>query len=266
MKDKLTLILCLLLLILSAGCQEVALPETSPLSTPSPLLPPTLSPDSRLVALYFDDAFVNQYDVALPVLLQYGFRATFGVITGSIGTGHDLMEYMGKEELETLSGYGMEIAAHTRTHPHLAGTLTDEQLRSEIAGSKADLEEMGFTIKTLAYPYYEYDDRVIECVRDAGYVCARAGWSMEGVYDLNTTDPIARYHIAAWQITNQDIEGFKLILDRASRTYVVCLVYHIISDTGPAETSTSVADFKAQMSYLYDNGYTVVLLSELIEP
>jgi peptidoglycan/xylan/chitin deacetylase (PgdA/CDA1 family) len=218
------------------------------------------------VALYFDDAFVNQYDVALPVLLKYGFRATFGVITGSIGTGHDLMEYMDKEELETLSRYGMEIACHTRTHLNLTGGLTDEQLRNEIAGAKAELEEMGFSIKTLAYPYYEYDDRVIECVREAGYVCARAGWSMEGAYDLNTTDPIARYHIAAWQITNQDIEGFKLILDRASRTSVVCLVYHFISDTGPVETSTSVADFKEQIAYLYDNGCAIVLLSELIEP
>jgi peptidoglycan/xylan/chitin deacetylase (PgdA/CDA1 family) len=266
MKVKLTLVLCILLLMLSAGCQEITVPETSPLPTPSPLPPPTLSPESRLVALYFDDAFVNQYEVALPVLLKYGFRATFGVITGSIGTGHDLWQYMDKEKLETLSGYGMEIAAHTRTHPHLTGGLTDEQLRSEIDGAKADLEETGFTIKTLTYPYYEYDDRVIEYVREAGYVCARGGWPEEGAYNLAGTDPLDRYHIPAKQITHNDMASFKLIVDKASRTHVVCLVYHFISDTGPVETSTSVADFNAQMAYLYDNGYAVVLLSELIEP
>lgn len=257
MKIKLALVICLLLALISAGRRD-GTPEITPLP------PPTLSPDSKLVALYFDDAYVNQYEEALPVLLQYEFRATFGVITGSVGTGKDLMEYMDAAELKTLADYGMEIASHTRTHQHLAGALTEAQLEAEIAGSKQDLEEMGFTVATLAYPYYEYDDKVIEYARDAGYTCARAGWSAEGVYDLNTADPLARYHLPAWQISSQGMETFKQYLDKASRTSVVGLVYHFISDTGPVETSTTIADFNAQMSYLHDNGYTVVLLSELI--
>jgi len=257
MKAKLALVICLLLALISVGC-----PDNAPEITPLP--PPALSPDSKLVALYFDDAYVNQYDEALPVLLQYGFRATFSVITGSVGAGQELMAYMDAGELKTLADYGMEIASHTRTHPHLAGALTDEQLRAEIGGSRQELEEMGFNVATLAYPYYEYDDKSIANARDAGYTCARAGWSAEGVYDLNTADPLARYHLQAWQITNQDMDTFKLYLDKASRTSVVGLVYHFISDTGPVETSTSLADFSAQMSYLHDNGYTVVLVSELI--
>jgi hypothetical protein len=123
---------------------------------------------------------------------------------------------------------------------------------------------MGFNVETLAYPYYEYNDKVIELVRDAGYACARAGWSTAGAHDLKTADPLARYHVSAWQISHQDMTTFKLYLDKSSRTSVVCLVYHFISDTGPVETSTPLADFKAQMSYLHENGYTVVLLSELI--
>jgi peptidoglycan/xylan/chitin deacetylase (PgdA/CDA1 family) len=257
MKVKLALVIGLLLLLISAG-----FPDNAPEATPLPA--PTLNPDSRLVALYFDDAFVNQYQEALPVLLQYEFRATFGVITGSIGTGKDLMEYMDEAELKTLAGYGMEIASHTRTHPHLAGALTDGQLQAEIAGSKQDLEEMGFNVATLAYPYYEYDDRIIGCARAAGYACARAGWSAAGAYDLNTSDPLARYRISAWQMSNQDMATFKLYLDKASRTSVVCLVYHFISDAGPVDTSTSLAGFHAQMAYLHDNGYAVILLSELI--
>ena len=257
MKFKLALVIILLIMLISAGY-----PDNTPEITPLP--PPALSPDSKLVALYFDDAYVNQYQEALPVLLQYEFRATFSVVTGSIGTGKDLMEYMDEVELNTLADYGMEIASHTRTHTHLAGALNDEQLQAEIAGSKQDLEEMGFKVATLAYPYYEYDDKIIGYARDAGYTCARAGWSAEGAYNLNTPDPLARYHLPAWQVTSQDMETFALYLDKATRTSAVCLVYHLISDTGPVETSTSLADFNAQMSYLHDNGYTVVLLSELI--
>jgi len=257
MKIKLALVICLLLVLISAGCLDKA-PEITPLP------PPVLSPDSRLVALYFDDAYVNQYEEALPVLLQYQMRATFSVISGSVGTGKELMEYMDEVELKTLADYGMDIASHTRTHAHLAGTLNDEQLQAEIVGSKQDLEEMGFKVTTLAYPYYEYDDKIIEYTGNAGYTCSRAGWSAEGAYDLNSADPLARYHLQAWQISNQDMATFKLYLDKANRTSVVGLVYHIISDAGPVETSTSLANFNAQMAYLHDNGYTVVLLSELI--
>ena len=257
MKIKLVFVICLLLVLIST-----LYPDTEPEVTP--LAPPALNPDSRLVALYFDDAYVNQYREALPVLLKYEFRAAFSVITGSVGKGKDLMEYMDAGELETLADYGMEIASHTRTHPHLSGALTESQLQAEIAGSKQDLEDMGFKVATLAYPYYEYDDNVIEYARAAGYTSARAGWSAAGAYDFNTADPLARYHLSAWQISNQDMATFKLYLDKASRTSVVCLVYHFVSDAGPAETSTSLAAFNAQMAYLHDNGYTVVLLSELI--
>jgi peptidoglycan/xylan/chitin deacetylase (PgdA/CDA1 family) len=266
MKTKLTLTLCLLLLASTVGCQSVVSLKPMTLPPPTPLPPPTLSPDSRLVALYFDDAFHNQYEEALPVLLKYGFRATFVVITGSIGEGHDLMKYMDKKELKELAQYGMEIASHTRSHSHLTGELSDRQLRREIFDSKQDLEKMGFAVSTMVYPYYEYNDKVIEYTREAGYVCARAGWTMEGAYDLTTSDPLARYHVSATQISNQDLASFKLIVDKASRNSVVCLVYHILSYTGPEVTSTTVADFYAQMSYLHKNGYTVVLLPELLKP
>ena len=266
MKTKLTLALCLFLLVLTVGCQNVASLKPATLPPPSPLPPPTLSPDSKLVAIYFDDAFRNQYEEALPVLLKFGFRATFGVITGSIGQGHDLMEYMDKKELKDLAQYGMEIASHTQHHLSLTGNLSDQDLRQEIFDSKRDLEEMGFGVFTLVYPFNEYNDKVIEYTREASYVCARAGWNNGGDYDLATTDPLARYHVAAWQLSNQDMETFKLFINEASRTSVVCLVYHFISDNGPETTSVAVADFSAQMSYLYENGYTVVLLSELLKP
>jgi peptidoglycan/xylan/chitin deacetylase (PgdA/CDA1 family) len=254
MKARLILVSCVLLLVMTVGCRDTAA-----------IKPPPLSPDSRLVALYFDDGYLNQYEAALPALLKYGFRATFGVITGGIGYGENLTKCMGEKELKDLAGYGMEIASHTVTHANLSGNLTDEQLRREIFDSRKTLEKMGFTVRTMVYPCYEYDDKVIEYVREAGYTCARAGWPEEGTFDINTVDPLARYHIPSWQISGQDMASFKSIVDRSSRTSVVCLVYHFISDTGPETTSTTVADFNEQMAYLYNNGFTVVLLSDLLK-
>jgi peptidoglycan/xylan/chitin deacetylase (PgdA/CDA1 family) len=157
----------------------------------------------------------------------------------------------------------MDIASHTKSHINLTNNLSDRQLRTEIIDSRKQLENMGFTVRTFLYPFYEWDDRAIDSVIEAGYTCARGGWSSERAYDLNVGDPRARYHVPAWQISNQDIESFKSIVATASRNTVVSLTYHLISSTGPDVTSTTEADFISQMSYLKKTGFTVVLLPDL---
>jgi peptidoglycan/xylan/chitin deacetylase (PgdA/CDA1 family) len=261
LKQSLVILFCLLVLLAAVGCQDSQ--PSGP--TAAPLPPVTIPPDARLVSLFFDDAFLNQYEMALPVLRQYGFRATFGVITGSISKGHGLWEYMDEKHLKELAGCGMDIASHTRTHPNLTANLTEKQLREEIFDSKKELEGMGFKVSTMVYPYYAWNDRVVDFVREAGYTCARAGWCKEKAYNLATTNATARYHTFSWQITNQDMDTFKLYLREAGPKRLVGLTYHFIADDGPAETSTPVANFQAQMTYLAGAGYTVVPLSRLFE-
>lgn len=253
MKTKLTIIVCLLFLMLLIGCHEQA-----------SLQPAPISPDAKLVCLFFDDGWQNQYDVALPILLEYDFKATFSVISGEIGHGQGLRKYMGVKELKELAEYGMDIACHTKTHPHLTANLTDQQLREEIINSKKHLEKMGFKVRTFVYPYYEWNDVVLNYVREAGYVCARGGWPEAEAYNLTTTDPETRYHVPSYAITNENIEEFKYILGQASRHSVVCLTYHHISDTAPPEASTPVQGFHEQMRYLKEAGFTIVLLPDLI--
>ncbi len=222
-----------------------------------------ISRDAKLVSLFFDDAFLNQYDIALPILMEYGFRATFGVITGSIGDGHGLWEYMSEKELKRLAGYGMDIASHTITHPNLTENLTDEQLRREIFDSKKELEEIGFQVTTMIYPYYECDGRVIEYVKEAGYRWARAGWTKEKACQLEMGQCKKKYEIFSWQITNQDMETYKKYLHEAGPDRLVGLTYHFISDNGPTTTSTTVENFKEQMAYLADEDFTVVTFPQL---
>jgi len=254
-KIKFVTILALLVVMLGVGCQkQQSLPSTA------------IDPDAKLVCLFFDDCWHNQYDVALPILLKYDFKATFGVITGSIGTGHALYKYIGEEELKELAEYGMDIGCHSKTHCDLTTNLTDKQLREEIIESKKHLEKLNFKVRTFIYPYFTWNDDVLNYVKEAGYVCARSGGHIQREpYDLNTTDPEARYHVGSTPITNQSLDEFKKIVAKASRYSVVSLCYHLISDTGPAKTSTPVQNFCEQMRYLKEAGFTVVLLPDLIE-
>jgi peptidoglycan-N-acetylglucosamine deacetylase len=259
MKIKIGVFIILIGLVSVFGCSRDA--NTT---SPNAQIPPvTIPPDARLISLFFDDAFLNQYEVALPVLRQYGFRATFGVITGSIGKGHDLWKYMDKKKLQELGGYGMDIASHTVSHVSLTANLTDKRLHEEVYDSKKTLEKMGIKVSTLVYPYYEWDDRAIVSVMEAGYTCARAGWSNEKAYVLSSVDPKSRYHVFSWQITNQNMDTFRQYLQAAGPDTLVGLTYHFITDKGPATTSTPLANFRMQMAYLKEAGYTVVPLPQL---
>jgi peptidoglycan/xylan/chitin deacetylase (PgdA/CDA1 family) len=254
------LVFLVLQVVFVSSCQGGDNPDTAAQATPA-----AIKPDTKLVSLFFDDAFLNQYEKALPVLKEYNYRATFAVITDSVGKGHDLWEYMDKKHLEDLAASGMDIANHTRTHAKLTDNLTDEKLRKEIFESKSILEKMGFKVSTMVYPYYEYNERVIEQVAQAGYTCARAGWSQEKACRINAADPKARYHVFSWQITNQDMDTFKTYLEESGPNTVVGLTYHFITDNGPAATSTPEANYKAQMAYLKEGGYTVVPLPQLFK-
>lgn len=125
----------------------------------------------RAVILSFDDGWASQYRTAVPILRQYGFRATFFVVTDYIGH-HDFMSW---DELRELKAMGMAVESHTRSHPDLAKITNQESLNSEIKGSRDILEhQIGGTVDVIAYPYGLYNQRVISAVRTAGYHLARS--------------------------------------------------------------------------------------------
>lgn len=197
------------------------------------------------VALFFDDCWKNQYDKAFPILKEYGFKATFAVVTNCIGLDRETFHArMDLRELKELQNNGMEIASHTKTHPHMLN-LTCENLIEEIINSKEALTRHGFNVKTFVYPYGEWNQTVMDYVKKAGYTCART--IKPEAYFLGNQEANARYHIGSWSITNQTMEEFQKILKNANQSSIVVLTYHHITDGYSLETSTSVKNFREQM-------------------
>ena len=86
----------------------------------------------------------------------------------------DLM--MSSADLATLRNAGMEVGAHTRSHPILA-VVPEDDARREIVGSKRDVEQIvGAEVKAFAYPNgrpgQDYKDCHVDMVRDAGFELA----------------------------------------------------------------------------------------------
>ena len=125
---------------------------------------------ARPVIICFDDGPETQYVYALPLLKKYSFTATFFLFTNAIGREH----YLTWDQVRELSADGMQIGCHSMFHPYLTRISNERELWREIAGSKERLEaRLGKPVTVFAYPFGQYNDHIVELVKEAGYTCAR---------------------------------------------------------------------------------------------
>lgn len=134
-------------------------------------------PASALV-LTFDDGFADFHDIVQPALAARGLPATLymttGAVVGSTGSRLPYARMLSWPQLAELEQAGIDIGAHTRTHPQL-DTLPRSAAASEIAASKRELEDtLGCPVSAFAYPYGLSSKTVRELVRESGFASATA--------------------------------------------------------------------------------------------
>lgn len=134
----------------------------------------------KVAVITLDDGYLDTYENALPVLRDNGFSATCYFVSNRLGKSNDWdaaalkveKPLMTADQMREWHAAGMEVGAHSRTHPRLT-TCDDAQLQQELAGSKAELEALiGAPVTQFCYPYGDYDARVAEATRLAGYEAA----------------------------------------------------------------------------------------------
>lgn len=200
----------------------------------------------RAVCITFDDGYRSIHDLALPVLREFGLRATVFVTSGHVDKGNMWNDHiiqaiqslpsgeldlsvlgLGKFSLNTLADrkatigtlteqskylppserrkviehlrlaagqelspdlmltrdmvsnldrHGIEIGAHTVSHPILT-SLDDDSARAEIYDGKQELESiLGKRVRYFAYPNgkseKDFDHRHVAMVREAGFDAA----------------------------------------------------------------------------------------------
>jgi peptidoglycan/xylan/chitin deacetylase (PgdA/CDA1 family) len=124
---------------------------------------------NKPIIFSFDDGWESQYTYAYPLLKKYGFTGTFYVYTNVI----ERLHFMTWDQVIAMSNDGMEIGCHSKSHPFLAH-VDNDQLHVEILDSKQIIEEhIGKPVTTFAYPFGQYNEHVMEVVKDSGYSSAR---------------------------------------------------------------------------------------------
>lgn len=192
-------------------------------------------PWRRTMAITFDDAYRSTLEQGLPVLAGHDVPATVYAPTDFVGADapmswpgieewvdgphSDELLCLGWDGLAELAGCGWEVGSHTRSHPHLP-QMDDAGLARELRDSRELIaERLGRPCESIAYPYGDFDERVVRATGAAGYRAAGTltrhahaarplSWPRVGVYPANrpiffrlkTSATLRRVSVAAGRV------------------------------------------------------------------
>jgi peptidoglycan/xylan/chitin deacetylase (PgdA/CDA1 family) len=255
---------------------------------------------NKVVMINFDDGRKSQFIYAKPILDKYGFKASFFIICGRVGTEPSSMNW---QDIAELKKDGMDIESHSMTHANL-NKLSTKALKYEIGGSKQCFANHGYNTPIFGYPfnlgsnnpsvvkmvaqYYNTgrsgSDRLMflnckEYMKDTQADCrtysANDKLTHANRYDIRT----ASFHhvIKKHNLTPTEMFHVFLQIVNGQTPYnlngkinaIPIIVYHDIATSlqdyaKPSHAASTTLDLFAQeMKYLNDNGFRVLLLNQL---
>jgi len=130
----------------------------------------------RSVVITIDDGYNSVYDIAFPVLKQYGFTASLFIYTDFVAGG----SAMTWQQIREMKSAGFEIGSHTLFHSDLAAKRPKEneknyikRITHEIVHSKEILDKkLNQDTRLFAFPFGSSNRQVINICKKAGYKAA----------------------------------------------------------------------------------------------
>jgi peptidoglycan/xylan/chitin deacetylase (PgdA/CDA1 family) len=152
------------------------------------------------ILISFDDGYRSNYDVAVPLLEEFGFTGWFFVSSGrhrnsetggSTVDGEPAESFMSFQEMRDLIDRGHVIGCHSHSHIGLSDQLSDADLVREIPESRAILQNaLGDPIDNFCWVgggEHTYSARAARAIEDAGYSHA---FMTNLLVATNQTDPL----------------------------------------------------------------------------
>ena len=134
----------------------------------------------RRLVLTFDDGYVDNVELAGPILSEVGFSATSFIVTDRAGEVNAWDSAHGDAPRPLLDWNAMRrhdggiftFEPHSRTHPNLT-EIDPQRARDEIAASGRRLEdELGRRATVFAYPHGARNTHLDRLSKEAGYTAA----------------------------------------------------------------------------------------------
>lgn len=132
----------------------------------------------RAVSITFDDGYLDNLELAAPILKKYAFPATFFIATDYLygrterKSYWEKWDYLTSEKLRELFSMGIEIGSHSCSHRAL-NSLDSPGIKNEVSSSKKILEDiLQNRITLFSYPHGIFSERIKKTLREEGYLAA----------------------------------------------------------------------------------------------
>jgi peptidoglycan/xylan/chitin deacetylase (PgdA/CDA1 family) len=170
--------------IAAAGCQPISLHQWWKYITRGDTLPP------KPILLTFDDGYESAYRLIYPQLKKRGWPAVFFIVADTVGRKIWSKDHVTWEQCREMAATGLyEVQCHSLTHPHLPD-VSETQLHKEVFDARDILERhLGRPTQFFCYPMGKYNQRVIEMLKEAGFVAGFASGrggsgQSRGIYEI----------------------------------------------------------------------------------
>jgi len=182
----------------------------------------------KVVAITFDDGYLDNYTKALPLLKKYNACATLYLVidrhnndwsikknpkhnSGALA----LEEKLSDEQIKEMLDSGIfELGGHTISHPYLPNITMDEK-KHEMLECKNILErEFDTSVSSFAYPFGIYNDEDINIINASDYESAVT--TDEGVVDNNSLFQLKRIKASG----KDNFFVFKLRVNKGFRGFI----------------------------------------------
>jgi hypothetical protein len=257
----------------------------------------TIGDSTKVVILTFGDTEKTQFTTAMPILDQYGFKASFFITCSFVGD-QGQTQRLSWNDILALQEDGQDIESKGMTHADL-NNLSSNALDSEIGGSKQCLENHGISSPNIfavvhgdawnnpvvidaISNYYGFADNgfansmFLRCDGyDSGKQTDCRTYNGSGILTYDNRYSIREESHNSWDqsylhndqlIFQKFVEevnsGINFNNKKGMVDAIPIVAYHII-DNSKDPSSTDINLFGAEMKYLRDNGFKVIPMSDL---
>ncbi len=119
----------------------------------------------RYCMITFDDGYSSDYDIAFPLLQDFGIKATFFINPVNIGS----FGFMNWHMVREMSDAGMVIGSHGYNHLKMT-KLKHGIAKKELVDSKNSIEDnIGKSVDLFSFPFGCYNKDIINLALEVGY-------------------------------------------------------------------------------------------------
>jgi len=120
--------------------------------------------DKNSMSITFDDGWEGAFNIAMPILKEFGYRCTYFITKDFIGR----EGFIDEKGIMMASESGMEIGVHGTTHRMLSNCSNDEIIW-EFKSCKQYLESLtGQKVVSASMPGGDWNDIIASCAKKAG--------------------------------------------------------------------------------------------------